>query len=107
MLKTIRNKALTLIILPLLVSACTLNNPSVTKAKYDQVQTNMTGSEVEKIIGHPGESTAETAFSIPGVPTLPIGNKQAVYQWKNTDGSAMTAVFIDDKLVFKAQVNLK
>ncbi|GET37455.1 hypothetical protein [Microseira wollei] len=107
MLKPFTNKIVPLIILPLIVSACTLNSPSVTKAKYDQVKTGMTVSEIEKIIGKPGESSGEISFTIPGVPNLPSGNKQAIYQWKNPDGSAMTGVFVDDKLVFKVQVNLK
>jgi hypothetical protein len=99
MLKTARHKALLLIILSLLVNACTLISPRVTKANYDQVQTGMSLSQVQDIIGKPGELTTEIS--------VPIGGQQAFYHWKNPDGSSMTAVFIGDKLVLKNQVNLK
>lgn len=102
----LKNKVLPLIILCLVLNACTLLNPTITKSKYNQVKTGMALSEVEKIIGKPGETTAEFAVAIPGVPNFPNGN-QAFYQWKNADGGSMSAVFINDKLVFKSQANLQ
>ena len=104
MLKIIRDKALPVIILSLAITACTLINPTVTKAKYDQIQLGMSLSQTQDIVGKPGETTAEIAF---GVPYPQLEGKQAFYQWKNPDGSSMIAVFINDKLVFKNQVNLK
>jgi hypothetical protein len=99
MLKTARHKALLLIILSLVVNACTLISPRVTKAKYDQVQTGMTLSQVQDIIGKPGELTTEIS--------VPTGGPQAFYHWKNPDGSSMTAIFLNGKLVLKNQINLK
>jgi len=99
MLKTARHKALLLIILSLVVNACTLISPRVTKAKYDQVQTGMALSQVQDIIGKPGELTTEIS--------VPTGGPQAFYHWKNPDGSSMTAIFLNGKLVLKNQINLK
>ncbi len=96
-----------ILILSLLVNACTQINPRVTKAQYDQAQTGMSLSQVQDIVGKPRETTAELSWNFPGVENLPIGSQQAFYQWKNPDGSSMTAVFINDKLVLKTQVNLK
>lgn len=113
MLKLVSYKALLLIILSLVVNACTLISPTITKAKYDRVETGLTLSQVQDIMGKPGEASAEISFNIPsisvspGISNQPIGVKPAVYQWKNPDGSLMTAVFMNDKLVAKSQVNLK
>lgn len=114
MLKPARYKALLIIcFLSLLVNACTLINPKITKEKYDRVQTGMTLPQVQEIMGKPGENSAEISFNIPSVSVspggsnLPVGVKPAVYQWKNPDDSSMTAVFVNDKLVAKTQLNLK
>ncbi len=114
MLKPPRHKPLLLIIfLSLVVNACTLINPTITKAKYDRVQTDMTLSQVQDLMGKPGENSAEISVKIPsvsglpGVPNLPVEVKPGVYHWKNADGSSMTAIFIKDRLVGKSQVNLK
>jgi hypothetical protein len=127
MVKTIGYKLLPVIILSVALNGCelinrTVNNPTltsnppllpqsqtvvVTKAQYDQVQPKMTLSEVEKIMGKPGQST-DSSFSIPGTDNKSaFGSKQTYYQWENSDGSIMIAVFVDDKLVFKSQVNLQ
>ena len=61
----------------------------------------------------PGENSAEISFNIPSVSVSPaasnlaVGVKPAVYQWKNPDGSSMTAIFVNEKLVAKSQINLK
>ena len=108
LLKTAKHKVLPLIILSLVLNACTLINPNtVTKAKYDQIQTGMTIEQVQRIIGKPGEVSGEMAFNLPGVPNVPIGGQQAVYHWNNPDGSSMTALFINDKLFLKNEFNLK
>ena len=127
MVRAIGYKLLPVIILSIALNGCELfnqavNNPIinqnqtstsqnqtvvVTKAQYDQVQNNMTLSEVEKIIGKPGQS-ADSSFSIPGSANQPaVNSKQTYYQWVNPDGSLMIAIFVDDKLFFKSQVNLK
>lgn len=113
-LKPARHTALLLtMFLPLVVSACSLINPTITKAKYDRVKSGMTLSQVQDIMGKPGENSAEFAFNIPNIsvspdtPNLPTDIKPAVYQWKNSDSSSMTAIFVNDKLVAKSQVNLK
>ncbi len=112
-LKSAIYQAITLAILSLVVNACTLINPTITKAKYDRVETDMTLSQVQDIMGNPGEASAEVSFNVPsvslssGVSNQAIAVKPSVYQWKNSDGSSMTAVFVNDKLVLKTQVNLK
>jgi hypothetical protein len=73
----------------------------------------MTLSQVQDIMGKPGENSAEISVNIPslsglpGVSNLPVGVKPGIYHWKNADGSSMTAIFINDRLVAKTQVNLK
>ena len=99
MLKTATQQTLLLILLSLVVNACTLISPRVTKANYDQVQTGMSLSQVQDIIGKPGELTTEIS--------VPTGGPQAFYHWKNPDGSSMTAIFLNGKLVLKNQINLK
>lgn len=113
-LKPARYKALLpILFLSLVVSACTLINPKITKAQYDRLQTGMTLSQVQDLMGKPGENSAEISLDIPNVSVspeasnLPTAIKPAVYQWKNPDGSSMTAIFVNDKLVAKSQVNLK
>ena len=113
MLKPVSYKVLLLIIVSGLVNACTLINSTITKAKYDRVETGMTLSQVQNIAGKLGEASAEVSFNIPSISVSPglsnqsMGIKPAVYQWKNPDGSLMTAIFMNDKLVAKSQVNLK
>jgi hypothetical protein len=106
----VSSKALFLVTLCLFLNACSqLNifNPTVTKEKYDNVKTGMTRTEVEKIVGKPGETTSDFSFEIPGLPNSPIKGEQAFYQWKNEDGSTMNAMFVNGKLLFKTQSNLK
>lgn len=114
MLKSARHRVLLLIIfLSLVVNACTLINPKISKRQYDQVETGMTLSQVQHLMGKPGENSAEISFNIPSVSVSPAASnlptefKPSVYQWKNLDGSSVTAVFVNDKLVAKTQVNLK
>ncbi len=106
-LKVLRERALSTIILAVVLNACTLNSSTITKDKYEQVQTGMTLAQVQNIMGKNGETTGELSFNIPGMTSSPIEGKQAVYQWKNHDGSSMTAVFINDKLILKTELNLK
>ena len=71
--------------------------PVVTKAEYDQIATGMTYEQVKQIIGAPGEENAhdETA-----------GFVTVSYQWMNSNGSNMNAMFQNGKLVSKAQAGL-
>jgi len=100
-------KVFLLVTLGLFLNACNLIKPTVTKAEYDQVKTGMTRAEVEKIVGKPGETTSDFSFEIPGLPNAPIKGEQAFYEWKNEDGSTMNAMFVNGKLLFKTQSNLK
>lgn len=108
-----KNGILKLILLSFVLTACNPINPTITKANYDCVQTGMTMFQVRDIMGKSGEISAEIAVNVPnvsispGFPNLPTELKPAVYQWRNPDGSSMTAIFVNDKLVAKSQINLK
>lgn len=66
--------------------------------KYDQLKENMVRSEVERILGGPGE---EISSSTGGGMTF------AVYKWSGEDYKSVIVTFRQDKLMSKAQVGLK
>jgi hypothetical protein len=78
---------------------------AVTKAKYDQVREGMSYREVVHIMGSRGEENASSRME--GVPGVMRDLTTKAYSWVNPDGSNMTALFQNDKLIVKAQFGLK
>jgi hypothetical protein len=76
----------------------TSGDADVTKAKFDEVKTGMSYSEVKGIIGSDGEKTSMSKI---GDTTL------ASYVWKGDKYASLRASFKDDKLTSKSQSNLK
>ena len=68
-------------------------NP-ITMSKYTQVQQKMFYSEVVSIMGVLGEEVSSSGLI-------------RTYQWRNSDGSSMTATFEDSRLTAKSQLGLK
>ena len=71
---------------------------NLTMAKYKQIQSGMSYSEVSKIIGTPGEELSSS--SIANIYTV-------MYSWINPDGSNMNALFQNGSLASKAQYGLR
>jgi hypothetical protein len=71
--------------------------PIVTRQKYNQITEGMSYSDVVEIIGTVGEELSSNAIA---------GYITVMYQWENSDGSNMNAMFQNDKLITKAQIGL-
>ena len=72
---------------------------TITLAKFSRLDTGMSYSQAEDIIGFPG--TEQSSSDIAGTRTV-------MYAWASPDGMAnMNAMFQNDKLVTKAQFGLK
>ncbi len=95
----------------LMLSGC---SGKVNKANYDKVNTGMTVSEVEGILGK-GEEQASTGVGIPGIAgeipgvgniAIPGGGMSAkVVKWQ--DGNRIiTITFVGDKVMTKVATNL-
>jgi len=69
----------------------------ITLARYNQVQAGMSIAKVETIVGEGLEMNRSGADGL-----LTIR-----YLWQNADSSSMSATFQGNKLVTKAQANLK
>lgn len=79
--------------------------PVVTMAQYQEVQSGMSYRQVADMVGEPGEQTGSSRIEdVPGVTTRV---ETVSYQWVNPDGSQMTAVFQNDRLITKTQINLR
>jgi hypothetical protein len=74
-----------------------ISAPVVTMAKYSQLREGMTYQEVTKIIGTNGEQISSSDIA---------GYKTVMYQWINTNGSNMNAMFQNGHMVSKAQFGL-
>jgi outer membrane protein assembly factor BamE (lipoprotein component of BamABCDE complex) len=81
----------------LLLCGCGSVGAKVTKAEFDQVQSGMTYSQVAAIIGDPGEKISESDMA---------GFHTVMYMWRNPTGANMNAMFQNDKMINKAQINL-
>lgn len=82
-----------------------LGKQIVTFDKYQRILAGMSYQQVLSIIGAQGEELSSSAIeAIPGV--MP-GIKTVMYQWMNSNGSNMNAIFQNDRLVQKAQFALK
>ena len=74
------------------------NADGLTMAKYNQLKNEMSKSEVERILGGPGE---EVSSSTGGGVTF------SVYKWSGENYTSVIVTFRDNKLMTKAQVGLK
>ena len=77
----------------------------VTFDKYQRIQNNMSYSQVVAIIGAEGEEMSRNKME--GVPGVMESIETVMYQWVNSNGSNMNAMFQNDKLIQKAQFGLK
>jgi len=80
------------------------SNP-ITMEKYDKVEVGMSVSDVNTLVGVNGiERSTTTKSAVPGVSAATTYH---VYSWANSDGSTMTVVFQDGKVMSKIQLGLK
>ena len=77
----------------------------VTFYEYQRVQNGMSYAQVVNIIGAEGEEMSRN--KIDGVPGIMESIETVMYQWVNSNGSNMNAMFQNDKLFQKAQFGLK
>ncbi len=74
------------------------NNSSITMAKYNQVKNGISYDDAVKILGGEGNEISNSE----------IGKyKTATYKWDGENYSYIILTFQNDKLMFKAQGNLK
>jgi len=73
--------------------------------KYKKIENGMSYKKVVSIIGTEGEEMSKN--KIDGIPKVMDSIETVMYQWVNSNGSNMNAVFQNDKLIQKAQFGLK
>lgn len=83
---------------------CGMTNP-ITMEKYNKVSTDMTLAQVDVIAGIKGQEMSST--TMPAVPGVMGALTSQVYSWANPDGSNMTIMFQNGKVISKAQLGLK
>jgi len=66
--------------------------PKVTMAEYNRVTEGMSYGDVVRVVGVRGNELSSSEFA---------GFRSVMYQWTNSDGSGMTAMFQDETLVTK------
>lgn len=71
----------------------------ITLSEYNEIEIGMSYDEVVAIVGDGPTRTASA--------TGPYENTGTAYQWINDDGSSAVITFENDKVVLKAQVDLK
>ncbi|MEF3169134.1 MAG: hypothetical protein K6360_07370 [Deltaproteobacteria bacterium] len=84
---------------------CASGSDVVSKAEYDQISEGMYYSQVVSIVGQGG--TELSSGTMEGVPGVMPSITTKMYMWQNSDGSNMTAMFQNYKLINKAQFGLK
>jgi len=77
----------------------------VTFDEYSQIRDGMSYRQVRIIIGDEGEELSRNHMD--GVPGVMESVDTVMYQWINSNGSNMNAMFQNDKLIQKAQFGLK
>ena len=83
----------------------TQNKNPFTRMMYDTIAVGMTYDEVTRILGYTGEEMSSNR--IEGVPGITPSIDTKMYQWVNSDGTNMNAIFQNNKLVQKAQWGLR
>ena len=82
-----------------------IGKTTVTADHYKQIQNGMSYRSVVSIIGIEGEEMSQNRIeAIPGVMDAVV---TIMYQWTNSNGSGMNAMFQNDKLMQKAQFGLR
>jgi len=77
----------------------------LTMAKYDAIKTGMSYIDVVAIIGFGGEELSRNKIN--GVPGVMESVETIMYQWVNSGGSNMNAIFQNNRLFQKAQFGLR
>jgi hypothetical protein len=71
--------------------------PVVTRAEFDQLRDDMSYEDAARVIGAPGELQGITEIA---------GYKTLTYSWMNGNGSNVSAMFQDGRLVSKSRFGL-
>jgi hypothetical protein len=71
--------------------------PVVKRDHFNRITEGMSYADVERIIGVPGEELSRSSLA---------GTTTVMYQWTNSNGTGMNAMFQGGKLVTKAQYGL-
>lgn len=82
-----------------------ISQPTVSLREYQQIANGMSYSDVIQIIGAPGTESSRNHMD--GVPGVMLSIDTVSYDWINSDGSNMNAMFQNGSLVQKAQFGLK
>jgi hypothetical protein len=72
--------------------------PIVTLSEYNAIVEGMSYGDVARAIGDTGEELSRSEI---------MGTTTVMYQWKNSNGSNMNAMFQDGRLVSRAQFGLR
>jgi hypothetical protein len=73
--------------------------------KYNKVNPDMTIVQINTIAGIKGQEMSST--TMPAIPGIMGTLTSQVYSWANPDGSNMTIMFQNGKVISKAQFGLK
>lgn len=77
----------------------------VTFDEYKQIENGISYKQTVAIIGYEGEEISRNKIN--GVPGVVESIETVMYQWVNSNGSNLNAMFQNDKLIQKAQFGLK
>jgi hypothetical protein len=77
----------------------------VTFDEYQRIQNGLSYRQVVQIIGAEGEEVSRNKME--GVPGVMESVETVMYQWVNSSGSNMNAMFQNDMLIQRAQFGLK
>lgn len=78
-----------------------VSEPVVTYNEYLSIENGMSYQQVVSIIGEPGREISRNKTD--GVPGVMEDIETVMYEWANSDGSNMNAMFQNDRLIQKAQ----
>lgn len=73
--------------------------------EYDKIKDRMSYQQVVQIIGVEGKEISRN--KIEGIPGVMESIETVMYQWENSNGGNMNAMFQNNKLMQKAQFGLK
>lgn len=76
----------------------------ITYEKYKQINSGMSYQQVCSIIGFSGKECARSSMA--GISGVMDSVETVMFEWHNSDGSNMNAIFQNDQLTQKAQSGL-